>query len=454
MKRRNFIKTLSGSLLAATAPTIVPSSVLGKSQVPPSDRIVLGCIGLGGQGTHNMRAFINQPDTEIVALCDVDEGVGDFDMLYQEPGNRRAGLEPAVDKAIDAYAQQGRQIDTRRFAKIIDFRELLARDDIDAVTVCTPDHWHGLISIAAAKAGKDIYCEKPLVNSVAEGRVVCNAVQHHGRILQTGSHERSNSSVRYAYELVKNGRIGELKEINVNMPNSDNHHQTLREDSGPHPLMPVPEGFHYDMWLGPASWAPYTKKRAHFWWRFILETGGGEMTDRGAHIIDLAQFINDADDSGPIELKAVGEQVTSKLFDCFIEYEFECTYANGIKIIGTSTGDRGLKLVGSDGWIFIHIHGGRLEASDPRILSSIIQPEEIHTQYSPGHHRNFLDAVKSRKKAIAHEEIGHRTATICHLLNIAMLLKKPIQWDPVAEISKDAEVNALLQRPTRSPWRL
>ncbi|MBN1480152.1 gfo/Idh/MocA family oxidoreductase [candidate division KSB1 bacterium] len=455
MNRRTFLKSLSCSIGVATAPVIIPGSALGKNgAVAPSDRIVIGCIGLGGQGTHNMRAFINQPDTEIRALCDVDEGVGDFDMLYQEPGNRDAGLQPAVEKAIDAYKNRGAVKKPADFSTFIDFRELLARQDIDAVTVCTPDHWHGLISIAAAQAGKDIYCEKPLVNSVIEGREVCDAVQQHNRILQTGSHERSNNSVRYAYELVANGRIGTLKEIHVNMPNSDDHHMTLRQDNGPHPEMPIPKGFHYDLWLGPASWAPYTKKRAHFWWRFILETGGGEMTDRGAHIIDLAQFMNDADDSGPITLEATGEQVKSKLFDCFIEYKFECRYKNGLKLFGTSEGDRGLKLVGDQGWIFIHIHGGRLEASNPDILKSVIGPNEIHTQYSPGHHRNFLDAVKSRKKAIAHEEIGHRTATICHLLNIGMLLNKPISWDPVKEISTDDAVNKMLKRPMRSPWRL
>ncbi|MBN1466930.1 Gfo/Idh/MocA family oxidoreductase, partial [candidate division KSB1 bacterium] len=384
----------------------------------------------------------------------VDEGVGDFDMLYQEPGNRAAGLRPAAEKAIAAYKDKGLTKKATDFSTYIDFRDLLAREDIDAVTVCTPDHWHGLISIAAAKAGKDIYCEKPLVNSVAEGREVCRAVQRNERILQTGSHERSNDSVRYVYELVKNGRIGNLAEIHVNMPNSDNHHEQLRQDKGLHPVMPVPHGFHYDMWLGPAAWAEYTRMRTHFWWRFILETGGGEMTDRGAHIIDLAQFINDADDSGPVELRAKGAQVTSRLFDCFIEYEFECRYQNGVKLVGTSEGDRGLRLIGDDGWIFIHIHGGRLEASNPEILKSKIAPHEIHTEYSPGHHRNFLDAVKSRKKAIAHEEIGHRTATICHLLNIAMLLDKPISWDPVREISTDDEINKMLKKPTRSPWRL
>jgi predicted dehydrogenase len=456
MKRREFLKQ-SGSIVAASiaAPFIVPASALGKNGVvAPSDRIVMGCIGLGGQGTYDMRAFINQPDTEIVALCDVDEGVGNFDMLYQEPGNNRAGLNPGVAKAVQYYQEKGVTVTPERFAKYTDFRELLARPDIDAVTVTTPDHWHGLVSIAAAKAGKDIYCEKPLVNSVAEGRAVVETVARYGRVLQTGSHERSNDSVRFAWELVKNGRIGKLQEIRVNMPNNDSHHLELRQDHGEHPTMPVPDGFHYDMWLGPASWAPYTPKRTHFWWRFILDTGGGEMTDRGAHIIDLAQFINESDDSGPIEFVAKGSQVTSKLFDCFIEYAFECTYKNGVKLIGVSEGDRGLKLVGSDGWIFIYIHGGRLEASNPDILREAIGAHEIHTERSPGHHRNFLDCVKTRRKPVAHVEIGHRTATICHLLNIAMLMKKPIHWDPVKEISRDDEINHLLKRPARSPWRL
>ncbi|RPH99113.1 MAG: gfo/Idh/MocA family oxidoreductase, partial [Calditrichaeota bacterium] len=431
MQRREFLKKSSSLAAAIAAPLIVPATALGKNgAMPANDRIVIGCIGLGGQGTYNMRAFINQPDTEIIALCDVDEGVSEYDMLYQEPGKKSAGLKPAVEKAVAYYAEKGLTVSPSRFSQYTDFRELLARGDIDAVTVCTPDHWHGLISIAAAKAGKDIYCEKPLVNSVAEGRVVCETVRRYRRVLQTGSHERSNDSVRFAWELVKNGRIGKLQSIQVNLPNSDSQHMTLRQDQGPHPIKPVPKGFHYDFWLGPAAWASYTPKRTHFWWRYILETGGGEMTDRGAHIIGLAQFINEADDSGPIKFVAEGSQVTSPLFDCFIEYAFECTYKNGVKLIGTSQGDRGLKLIGSDGWIFIYIHGGRLEASHPSILRDFIGPNEIHTERSPGHHRNFLDSVKSRRRPIAHEEIGHRTATICHLLNIAMLLKKPIDWDP------------------------
>ena len=445
MKRREFLKSSMAAAIAA--PMLIPGSALGKNgATAPSDRIVFGCIGLGGQGRHNMRAFINQPDTQIVALCDVDNS--------KPAKNQNQSLRLGLKEAINAFKNKGEKATKKDFSTHTDFRELLQRQDIDAVTVSTPDHWHGIISEAALKAGKDVYCEKPLVNSVAEGRTVVDAVARYGRVLQTGSHERSNNSVRYAWELVNNGRIGTLEKIIVNMPNSDNHHQQLRHEGGPHPEMAIPKGFDYDMWLGPARWAPYTKMRTHFWWRFIMETGGGEMTDRGAHIIDLAQYINNMDDSGPVRFEAKGEQLQSDLFDAFIEYEFTCTYKNGVSLIGTSTGDRGLKLIGSDGWIFIHIHGGRLEASNSAVLREKIGSNEKHTEYSPGHHRNFLDAVLSRKKPVAHEGIGHRTATICHLLNIGMLLKKPFDWDPAAEQSNDADVNAMLVRPARDAWMM
>ena len=364
MKRRTFLKTTA----ALAAPTIIPASVLGKNgQVVPSDRIVFGCIGLGGQGRHNMRAFINQPDTQVVALCDVDTGEGEFRNSFGYPGSPN-GSTPGLENLKQQYERKGLEILNKDIALTSDFRDIISRDDIDAVTVCTPDHWHGLITKAALDAGKDVYCEKPLVNSIAEGRAVVDAVERNGRILQTGSHERSNKSVRFAWELVKNGRIGRLKEIIVNMPNSDEHHNNLRKNLGPKPTMPVPESLDYEMWLGPAPWAPYTLERVHFWWRFITDYGGGEMTDRGAHIIDLAQYINETDHTGPTLISAKGSRLESGLYDAFIEYEFECEYENGLKIIGTSTGERGLKLVGTDGWIFIHIHGGRLEASPKRIL--------------------------------------------------------------------------------------
>jgi len=456
MNRRQFIKTAALTSGIAAFPCIIPASELGRgNHVPPSDRIIMGCIGLGGQGNYNMLAFASQPDVQIVALCDVDKGINGSVKYDHIPGNQARGIMPAREKLFKYYANKNQPISPENVADYTDFRDLLLRNDIDAVTVCTPDHWHGVISIAALESGKDVYCEKPLVNSIAEGRAVCDAVRRYGRILQTGSHERSNDSVRYAYELVRNGRIGKLHTIHVNMPNNDPHHINLQKNSGSKSVMPVPKGFDYDMWLGPAPWADYTMERTHFWWRFIMEYGGGEMTDRGAHIIDLAQYINEADDSGPVEIFGKGRPIGNGLYDCFIEYDFECIYQNGVRLIGDSKGERGLRLVGTDGWIFIKIHGGHLDAEPKSILKESIDPDEIHTERSPGHHRNFLDSVKTRKKPLAHEEIGHRTATICHLANIAMQTERKLIWDPVREqITNDEKVNKMVAKPMRIPWRI
>ena len=455
ISRRDF---LGGAVAAATAigfPYIIPSSALGKAgSVAPSNRITIGCIGVGGQGTYNMKAFLNNPDVQVVALCDVNKGSDNYDMLYQFEGTT-AGLEPALQRAEKYYAEK-RPADTYKGCNsYTDFRALLARRDIDAVSVCTPDHWHGPISVAAAKAGKDIYCEKPLANTISEGRAICQAVQRYGCVLQTGSNERSNDSVRFACELVRNGRIGKLHTIRVNMPNNDPHHAVIRKTHNSQPTMPVPEGFDYNMWLGHTPWVPYTQKRCHFWWRFILNYGGGETTDRGAHIIDLAQLGNGTDHTGPIEIVAHGKAPDDGIYNTFMEYQFECNYANGVRLVGESKAPRGLKFEGTDGWVFIHLHGGRLEAQRKSLLQEFIGPNEIHLGRSPGHHRDFLNAVKTRSQPVAPAEVGHRTATICHLVNIAMLTGRKLKWDPKKEqITNDPEANRMLSRPMRSPWHI
>ncbi|MHC4738931.1 MAG: Gfo/Idh/MocA family protein [Planctomycetota bacterium] len=449
INRRVFLKNSAALTTAVLGfPYIVKSSAFGADRsTTPSNRIVMGCIGMGGQGTYNMKAFLNNSDVQVVAVCDVNRGNASYDMLYQAPGST-AGREPARALVNNKYGN-------RDCAAYNDFRELLCRDDIDAVSVCTPDHWHGLISIAAAKANKDIYCEKPLVNTIAEGRALCEAVKRHGRVLQTGSHERSNDSVRFACELVRNGRIGRLHTIRVNMPNSDSHHLEILKSNYPQPTMPVPDGFDYDMWLGHTPWVEYTQRRCHFWWRFILDYGGGEMTDRGAHIIDIGQLGNNTDDTGPIEIAGSGKAPDKGIYDTFMEYNFECRYTNGVRLIGGSSGNRGLKFEGTDGWIFIHIHGGRLEAGPESLLKESIGPDEIHLGRSPEHHRNFLDSVKTRRQPIAPAQVGHRTAAICHLVNIAMLTGSKLKWDPDTEqIVNNVDANRMLARPMRSPWRL
>ena len=427
--RRQFLK--SGAVSLAT-PYFVSSRVLGADAVPPSEKIVMGAIGTGGQGMGMMNAHMRQADVQYVAVCDVDT-------------NHRIRARDSVN------AKYGNP-DCQEFA---DFRELLARKDIDAVTVTTPDHWHALCSVAAANAGKDIYCEKPLANSIGEGRAIVEALKKNKRILQTGSHERSGGNARFACELVRNGRIGKLHTIRVNLPCSDGHHQTARQLKEMPPKEAIPVGFDYDFWLGHTPLATYTSKRCHFWWRFNLAYGGGEMTDRGAHVIDIAQLGGGFDDTGPVEITAKGVQNDKSLYNTWWDYTFENEYASGVTMIGSTNGPRGVKFEGDKGWVFVHIHGGRLEAEPAALLQEKIGEDEIQLGRSPGHQRNFIDCVKSRQQPVAAAEIGHRTASICHLNNIAMALGRTLQWDPQAETFKnDNEASGLITPKMRSPWTL
>lgn len=432
--RRRFLRqslAASGAVLAA--PYFVRPSSLGLAgNVAASERIVMGCIGTGGMGKGDMGAFMEFPEVQVVAVCDVDA--------------------PHRDEARDMVNRKYGNQDCRALG---DFRELLAIKEIDAVTVTTPDHWHALASVAAANAGKDIYCEKPLANSVAEGRAIVEAVNKNQRVLQTGSHERSGSSARFGCELVRNGRLGKVHTVEINLPCDDDHHQQARALVGVPPAMEVPKGFDYNFWLGHTPVAPYHEKRCHFWWRFNLAYGGGEMTDRGAHVIDLAQLGLGTDDTGPVEFEAKGVRNRDALYDVFWDYTFTNTYANGVRMVGRAEGPRGLKFIGDRGSLVIHLHGGQLEAQPASLLKEKIAQNEIHLGRSPGHHRNFLDSVRSRQQPVAHAEIGHRTASLCHLTNIAMLLGRKLKWDPVKEqFPGDDEANKLLAPVMRSPWSL
>jgi predicted dehydrogenase len=433
--RRGFLKQAAVASTGAVGfPSIVPASALGNAgNTAPSNRIVMGCIGMGGQGRGNMGRFMGFKDVQVVAVCDVDT-------KHRDQG-RNAVNEKYGNEDCKAYD---------------DFRELVARKDIDAVSIGTPDHWHALTSIAAANHGKDIYCEKPLANSVGEGRAICEAVKKNGRFLQTGSQERSGGNARRACELVRSGYIGRLHTIRINLPCNDGHHkEVLKRNRQKAPIEPVPDHFDYNFWLGHTPKAPYSPWRTHFWWRFILNYGGGEMTDRGAHVIDIAQLGNGTDYTGPIEFDARGKRSETGLYDAFMDYKFENVFANGVRMIGEQKPPRGLKFEGTDGWIFIHIHGGRLEASSDDLLKMETGKYEVKLGRSPGHHRDFIDAVKERREPVASAEIGHRTASLCHLNNIAMKVGRKLKWDPKREqFVNDAEANALLTPKMRAPWHL
>jgi len=415
--RREFLKSSVVTAAAFAVPTIVPSSVFGANA--PSNRITIGSIGLGGMGTGNMKGFKGKSGSEVVALCDVDASP-------LEKARQTAGLDEK-----SCYN---------------DFRDLLARDDVDAVVVATPDHWHVPASIAAVKAGKDVYCEKPLTLTIAEGRALADAVKRYGRVLQTGSQQRSGSEFRRACELVRNGRIGKLHTIKVGIPGNNRKCPPTWE------AKPVPEGFDYDMWLGPAPWEPYTEQRCHYQFRFILDYSGGQMTNWGAHYLDIAQWGNGADDTGPIEIEGKGDFPESGLFTTAKKVDITYTYANGVKLLLT-TGGGNTRFEGSDGWVFVT--RGKIDAEPKSLLKEKIGADEIKLYNSRDHKQNFLDCIKSRKDPIASVEIGHRSSTVCHLGNIAMLLGRKVKWDPKKErFINDSAADSMIGRSMRSPWRL
>ena len=415
--RREFLKGSAVTAAALTLPTIVPSSVFGANA--PSNRITIGSIGLGGMGTGNMKGFKGKSGSQVVALCDVDAG-------QLEKARETAGLDEK--------------------STYNDFRDLLARDDVDAVVVATPDHWHVPVSIAAVKAGKDVYCEKPLTLTIAGGRALTDAVKRYGRVLQTGSQQRSGSEFRNACELVRNGRIGKLHTIKVGIPGNNRKCPPTWE------AQPVPEGFNYDMWLGPAPWEPYIEQRCHYQFRFILDYSGGQMTNWGAHYLDIAQWGNGADDTGPVEIEGKGDFPESGLFTTAKKVDITYTYANGVKLLLT-TGGGNTRFEGSDGWVFVT--RGKIDAEPKSLLKEKIGPDEIHLYNSRDHKQNFLDCIKSRKDPIASAEIGHRSSSVCHLGNIAMLLGRKVKWDPKKErFINDRAADSMIAHSMRAPWSL
>jgi predicted dehydrogenase len=427
MSRRSFLKQAAAVGTTGLAlPYIVRPSALGKAgTVAASERITMGFIGTGSHGIGmNLKSFLPQPDAQAVAVCDVD------------PVHLKQGRD-TVNKKYD----------NTDCATYKDFREVLARSDIDAIMISTPDHWHVPISIAAAKAGKDVECEKPTL-TIAEGRVLCDVMKRYGRVFQWSTEDRSVDVYHRMCELVRNGRIGKVHTIRVELPSGPD------TPGNPEP-MPVPEGFDYDMWLGPAPWAPYTKDRIHWNFRWILDYSGGQLTDWGAHLLDGAQWGNNTEHTGPVEVEGKGIFCEEGLYDTAKEYRIEYTYADGVRLIVTS-GTPSLRFEGSEGWIGNRGWRGKLQAEPKSILNSVIGPNEIHLYTCKGgEQRNFLDCVKSRKDCYFPPEIGQRCFTIAHIGNISMLLGRKLRWDPEKErFINDEQANRMLSRAMRSPWKL
>jgi predicted dehydrogenase len=430
--RRSFLKGVAATI---TGPYILPSSALGlENTVAPSERITLGFIGTGDHGVgRNLRRFLSEPDAQPLAVCDVDTA-------------RRENAKKIVEAHFADAMSKGKYKGCDAYN---DFREILAREDIDAVMNSTPDHWHVIPAVMAAKAGKDVMCEKPLTLTISEGRILSDTIKRHKRVFQTASENRSVGVYHRMCELVRNGRIGKLKKINVSLPKGRWIQQASME------FGPPPKGFDYDMWLGQAPEAPYCEARCHWNFRWIRDYSGGMLTDWGAHIIDLAQWGNNTEGTGPVEVEGKGVFPVEGIYNTATEFDINYRYANGVEL-NIASNEPGLRFEGTDGWIGNSGWTAPLNAEPQSVLDSEIGRDELHLYTCPGgEQRNFLDCVKSRKACYAPAETGHRTITIAHIGNIAMILGRKLKWYPGKErFVNDEKANEMLSRPMRAPWKL
>jgi predicted dehydrogenase len=435
--RRTFLKGITGAAAGVIGfPHVVSSSALGKAgSVAPSNRVVVGCIGVGSQGSSVMQNFLNQEAAQVVAVCDVKS-------------NRREAARNRVDTH---YNNTGCK-------EYHDFRELLARDDIDAVLIASTDHWHVLHALAAASAGKDVYLEKPMGLSLVEDQTLRAACHKHGTVFQFGTQQRSDRKFRQACELALNGRLGKVHTINVMSPSS--------VAGGSLKRAPVPEWLDYDFWLGPAPYTPYTEDRCSnkLWW-FHSDYAVGWIAGWGVHPLDIALWGGGEAVAGPVELEGTGTFPQDGFCDTATDWRIVLKYASGL-IMNYAGGpqpdewrqrygkDRhGIGFEGPDGWV--HVNRGRIVAEPKSLLESVIGHDEIHLYESNHHVRNLLDCVKSRSETVCPIDVAVQADIVCHLSDIAIRTRRKIKWDPVKEeIIGDAEASRRLTRAMRSPWHL
>ena len=426
--RRRFLRKAATAAFGVTVlPSIIPASALGKDgHVPPSDRIVMGAIGVGSMGTGNMINSLKKNEVRYVAVCDVD-------------------LKRS-EKARLLVNQTYKNSDCREYS---DFREFLENEELDAVCIGLPDHWHAIISIAVANKGIDIYGEKPLARSIKECRAIVDAVEKNKIIWQTGSWQRSVAHFHYACELIRNGKLGEITYVEVGLPDG-------RESIGTPPVMPVPDGLDWDFWLGPAPARSY-RGVCHWDWRWILDYSGGQLTDWAGHHVDIAHWGLGLDRSGPVEIEGKGVYPLEGIFNVPFEYDFTCKYENGLtmRVANRSRLPQGMGATwyGEKGWLNVDRSG--LTAEYPEILNEKIGDGDIKLYKSIDHWQNFLDCVKSRKETITPAEIAHRSISVGLLGEIAMLTGQKLFWDLEKEMFTNSEyANRLLSWPYKKPWDL
>lgn len=417
MNRRGFLQCAG---LAVAAPLILPASARGAN-----DRINVGTVGVGPQGRAVMQCFLASPSARVVAVCDVN-------------ALRREDARAHVDAHYGATG----------CAAYGDFRELIARSDVDVVHCATPDHWHLLVALEAARAGKDMYIEKPLGLSLAQDRALRDAIHRYGNVFQFGTQHRSERNFRFACELVQNGRIGKLHTIKVALDAS--------KVAPNFPAEPVPDWLDYDMWLGPAPVAPFTPNRIinRYWWH-ISDYTLGFVAGQNIHFADIAQWGNGTDLTGPLEVEGWGRFPTDGLCDCAIAYSVRHKFANGVTMFLTDDVEnpQGIRFEGSDGWVFVNL--GNIDAEPKSVLNTVFDPEEPRLYHSKNHIENLLECVRTRDQTVCPIDPAVRSDTICHLSDIAMRLGRPLRWNPESErFVDDAQANAMLTRAMREPWRV
>ena len=443
LNRRRFLRQASAGVGAGLAlHNLFPNKTLAASGENPSEFVRIGVIGSGGQGVANMRAMMKN----VVAVCDVDKTHAERAAALVEKAN---GSKPAV---------------------LSDYRKLLEDKSIDAVLVATPDHWHALPSIEACLAGKDVYCEKPLTLFIEEGKRLVQAARKTKRIVQCGSQQRSEAKFLKAAEYVRNGRIGKIKRVLVGLVGVNWTKDPLVPDSAPPPELD------YDMWLGPAPARPYNKQRVHYFFRFFWDYSGGQMTNWGAHHLDIAQWALGMDDSGPTEIVGKGEFDPEKRFEVPSAFAITYTYPNGVviecqsptpkvapliphrkeqamEILDGKTEFTGCIFEGDKG--LLYVNRGVIRVWPEEIFEAPLTDSDVRLYQSKEHHQNWLECIKTRELPICDVAIGHRSATVCHLGNIAIRTGRKIQWDPVKEvIVGDPEAAKLTTKEYRAPWKL
>ena len=418
---------MKAMLAASAAPLIVPPSVLGRGWSAPSERVTIGCIGTGDHFMgRNLPCMKLLPEVQLVSVCDVDA----------------ERMEQARKAVVQSY---GEGITSHG-----DFREVLAKKEVDAVMVSTADHWHVMIAILAARAGKDVMCEKPLTTNVAEGRQLVETIRRTGRVFQTASENRTIPEYRQMCEIARSGRLGKIRRVNVGLPGG--------YWPGAHKVVAYgepPKTFNYDMWLGPAPYKPYTPARTHFVFRWISDTSGGMLCDWGAHLLDLAQWSLNRERSGPVKVEGFGWKPVHELYDTLTDFHIRYEYEDGVDLF-VDAREPSLRIEGDAGWVHSQGWRGPVEASSRKLLEPVGPGEvQLKSERVDGEHVSFVKAVKSRASAYAPAEVGHRSITLAHLGNIAVACGKPLRWNPQTERFVNApDADKLLSREKRAKWNL